>query len=159
MILTITGKVLDLGYAQLLADNPDLSLSTIVLLDKVQKRKPITKDEAGYLRRKGFIEGRHPNYYIAKSIATQTDQRIGYSKSKGLQRHTYENMIVEAIHEHNSLSRKDIDLLLKDALSDLYDEKQRIHKVGNIIKGMRAKGVIENIGTNRHSKWVIPGDE
>lgn len=159
VILTITGKVLDLGYVRLLADNPDLSLSVIVLLDKVQKRKPITKDEAVYLRRKGFIEGRHPKYYIAKSIAAQTGQKIEYSRSKGLQRHTYENMIVEAIREHKSLSRQDIDLLLKDALSDLYDEKQRIHKVANIIKSMRTKGVIENIGTNRNSKWVIPGDE
>jgi len=42
---TITGKVLDMDYARMLAQNPDLSLDEIILLDKVQKRKDITEEK------------------------------------------------------------------------------------------------------------------
>ncbi|NJM57796.1 MAG: transcriptional regulator, partial [Synechococcales cyanobacterium RU_4_20] len=43
--LTLTGKILDEDYAQLLARNSDLSLLDIMALDKVQKKKPLTQAE------------------------------------------------------------------------------------------------------------------
>lgn len=153
--LTITGKVLDLGYASMLARNSDLGLHDIMLLDKVQKRKPLAKEEAAYLRQKKLIEGRAPNYFIAKSIASRTGDKIGYSKRKGLPKRTCENMIREAIREHGSLTRKEIDKLLEGALSELYNELQRKVKISNILRGMRSDGDIENKGTNRSPIWVI----
>jgi hypothetical protein len=57
---TLTGKVLDMEYARVLARNPELSLDEIILLDKVQKRKSLTDDELKQLRTKGLIEGKKP---------------------------------------------------------------------------------------------------
>ena len=38
-MVTIIGKILDMEYARLLAQNPNLLLDDIILLDKVQKKK------------------------------------------------------------------------------------------------------------------------
>ena len=54
--VTITGEVLDIKYAAVLARNGDLSLEDIILLDKVQKKKPLSKLEAEYLKKKKLIE-------------------------------------------------------------------------------------------------------
>ena len=59
--VTISGKVLNLDYARLLAQNKALSLEDIMALDKVQKRKPLSNQDEKELRRKKLIEGRKPN--------------------------------------------------------------------------------------------------
>jgi ATP-dependent DNA helicase RecG len=48
--------VLDIKYAVKLAQIPNLSLEEIILLDKVQKRKSLTKKELKCLRDKKLIE-------------------------------------------------------------------------------------------------------
>jgi ATP-dependent DNA helicase RecG len=79
---TITGKVLDVDYARVLAQNPDLSLDEIILLDKVQKRKDITEEEILHLKSKGLIEGRKPIFtYRNKWQKRQTESGI-YQESR-----------------------------------------------------------------------------
>lgn len=63
--VTMSGKVLDLDYARILAQNKALSLEDIMALDKVQKRKPLRNQDEKKLRRKKLIEGRKPNYFIS----------------------------------------------------------------------------------------------
>jgi len=48
--VTFTGKILDMNYARLLAKSPDLSLEDILLLDQVQKGRPIDDTDAKHLR-------------------------------------------------------------------------------------------------------------
>lgn len=62
---TISGKVLNMDYARLLAQNKALTLEDIMALDKVQKRKPLSNQDEKKLRRKKLIEGRKPNYFIS----------------------------------------------------------------------------------------------
>jgi ATP-dependent DNA helicase RecG len=87
--LTLTGKILDLDYAQLLISNSDLSLLEIMGLDKVQKKKPLNDDEEKRLKSKSLIEGRKPNFYIAKPIAQKTGQKASYSKNKAFDKQYY----------------------------------------------------------------------
>lgn len=49
--VTIIGQALDIKYAERLAKSPELSLSDIILLDKLQKNKPLTDNEAKYLKK------------------------------------------------------------------------------------------------------------
>lgn len=63
--VTITGHVVDIAYARKLAESPELTLEDIMLLDRVQKRKQLTDDQAKYLKNQGLIEGRKPNYHIS----------------------------------------------------------------------------------------------
>jgi ATP-dependent DNA helicase RecG len=55
--MKITGKILDLEYAKVLAQLPSLSLSETILLDKVQKRQPLSSEEVNLLRRRKLIKG------------------------------------------------------------------------------------------------------
>lgn len=50
--VTVIGKVLDMDYASVLARDSELTLEEIMMLDKVQKRKLITSEEVGHLKRK-----------------------------------------------------------------------------------------------------------
>lgn len=55
--VTVTGKVLDVRYAQKLALMPDLSLDEIILLDKIQKGISLNDEEVKMLRTNSLIEG------------------------------------------------------------------------------------------------------
>ena len=125
------------------------------MLDKVQKRKPITDTEARVLKNKGLIEGKRPHYYISVSIAQSTGQKASYTRHKAFDTQQYFDWIIKGIADHGSLGRQDINDLLLDKLSDLFDNKQKNIKINNIIATLRQKGVIKNIGTDSKPKWVL----
>ncbi len=116
--LTLTGKVLDMDYARVLARDGGLALPDIMALDKVQKRQALSADEERRLKSGGLIEGRKPNYFIAKSLAQQTGQKASYSKNLAFDKQYYLDLICKAVKEHGSLARKDIDELLWNKLPD-----------------------------------------
>ena len=65
----ITGRILDERYTQALMQQPNLSLMDVFLLDKVQKRHPISALEAKALRARKLIEGRAPNHLVSAKVA------------------------------------------------------------------------------------------
>lgn len=151
----ISGKILDMDYAHLLAQNKELTLEDIIMLDKVQKKKPLTDFEAKHLKQKKLIEGRRPNFYIGKKIAQKTGQKASYSKTKGFENKYYLDLIVKAIEEHNGLKRSDIDELLWDKLPDWMTDKQKKYKVGNLLSELRRKNTIVNKGPSIKSTWLL----
>lgn len=155
VMVTLTGKVLDIDYARLLAREGGLSLQEIIALDKVQKHQVLDEEEEKLLRANALIEGRKRNFYIAKSVAQQTGQKASYSKNKAFDKQYYLDLICKAIGEHGSLSRKDIDELLWNKLPEWMDEKQRKNKVSNLITECRQTKKITNSGTYTSSKWVL----
>lgn len=66
----LCGRILDERYARLLIARTDLSLETIILLDRVQKRHPITRDEHRKLKSQKLVAtpaaGSTPNGSSAK---------------------------------------------------------------------------------------------
>lgn len=153
--VTLTGKVLDMDYARLLAHDGGLSLQEIMALDKVQKHRPLDADEERLLKEKGLIEGRKPNFYIAKPVAQKMGQKASYSKNRAFDKKYYLDLICKAIEEHGSLARKDIDELLWNKLPEWMDDKQRKHRVTNLITELRRGRRIENRGTFKESEWVL----
>ena len=152
---TITGKVLDIDYANMLAQHPGLSLEEIILLDKVQKSKPLTEDEEKHLRKKKLIEGRKPNFHLAKEVARQTEQQAEYSQLKGMEEQYYREFLLRAIGEHGSLSRKQIDQLLFKKLPDVLSDQQKMNKIHNIISDLRRKGEIKRKGWASQTIWKL----
>ena len=140
--VTIVGKVLDMEYARILARNLDFSLDDIVLLDKVQKHKSLTESELKYLRKNNLVEGRKGNIYLSKSVAQKTGQKSRYTKAKGFNNNYYLDLIIEAIKDHGSVTRKEIDDLLWDKLPEILDDDQKKHKVMNLIAQLREKKII-----------------
>ena len=117
--------------AQLIQKLSELrSLPEIVMLDKVQKRKPLLNEELKLLREKGFIEGKKPNIIISAKVAQTTGQKAAYTRSKAFTKQQYFDWIIKGIKDHGSLTRTDIDALLLNRLSDLYTVKQKKEKIG-----------------------------
>lgn len=153
--VTITGKVLDIDYARVLAKKRDLSLDEIIMLDKVQKKKVLSDAEIEHLRAKGLIEGRKPNFHISSDVAEKTNLKAEYIKTRGLKDDHFKKLILEYLDKYKQASKEDIDNLLLDILPGVLDEKQRKNKTRNLIYAMSKKDkTIINQGTNRHPKWV-----
>jgi ATP-dependent DNA helicase RecG len=156
--VTITGKVLDLDYARVLAKIQSLELHEIIMLDKVQKKKLLSETEIKHLRSKRLIEGRKPNFHISSNLAEKTGQKAEYIKARGFEDDYYKSLILKYIDQYKQASREDIDNLLLDKLPGVLDDQQRKNKIRNLLYAMSKKEkTIENQGTGRYPKWVRTG--
>ncbi len=153
--VSISGKILDIEYARLLARNKELTLEEIIMLDKVQKKQTLKELEEKHLRNKKLIEGRKPNYFIGIKVAAKTGQKAAYSKNKAFDKSYYLDLIEKAIREHKSLERNEIDELLWNKLPEWMEEKQKKNKIGNLLSELRIKERIENTGSFSKPKWSL----
>ena len=152
----IFGKILDENYTRTLIKNTDLELSTVILLDKVQKKIKISKPESNLLKKQGLVDGRYPNVFVSSSIAAITDDKSGYIKYKAFDKQYYKDLILNFLKKYKSASRNEINRLLLNKLSETLSNKQKLSKVKNILFEMAHKdNSIENAGSNRSPKWVL----
>lgn len=153
--VTIIGKILNIGYASILAQNTTLSLSEIEILNRVQLNKTITDQELNYLRKKKLIEGRKPNIFLSKSVAQKIDQKIEYSNNKGFDDSYYCDLIIKALSEHKVLTKQEITKLLIKKLPDILTIKQKHSKIQNLLTKLRKCGKIVNESRGIHSNWHL----
>lgn len=144
--VTITGHVVDIAYARKLAELPKLTLEDIMLLDKVQKHKPLTDEQAKTLKTLGLIEGRKPNFYISAKVAAFSGDKAQYILHKAFDDQYYKQLVVEYLQRFGSAKRLDIDRLLLDKLPDVLDQKQKGNKVRNLLQALKHEGLIEPEG-------------
>ena len=150
--ITVIGHILDLDYSMLLSKHRELSLSEIEMLNRVLFKKRLTDNEVNHLKKKKLIEGRKPNFFLSKSVANAVDKKIEYTKNKGLNDDYYKKLVIEAIKQHNSLSRKNIDALLIDKLPDILTAEQKYCKIKNLLSALRYDGIIK---TTKGKLWVL----
>lgn len=151
---TLIGKVLDIDYARVLAQNPDLTLDEIILLDKIQKKKHITEEEILQLKTKGLVEGRKPNFHISQKVAEKTNQKAEYILNRGFKDQHYKGLILEFIDKYGSATKDDLVKLLFDLLPQVLDDSKKKNKVRNLIYAMSKRDkTIENTGTKRKPAW------
>lgn len=153
--VSISGKILDMDYARLLAKHKELTLEEIMMLDKVQKKIPITAFEEKHLKSKKLIEGRKPNFFIGLKVAEKTGEKAAYTKNKAFDKKYYLDLILNALKQHKSMSRKEVDDLLWSKLPDWMDENQKKNKVGNLLTELRIETKIHNTGNFKDSKWEL----
>jgi ATP-dependent DNA helicase RecG len=155
VIVEIYGHSINEKYAKLLIEKKDdLSLTEVILLDKVQKNLPISDDGAKLLKSKRLIEGRKPNFYISVKIAEITNQKAEYTRSKGLDKEVYKGFILKHIENHGFALREEIDTLIFDHLPSYMDEKQRKKRIENLLQEMKYSNLIINTGSRGKSRWV-----
>jgi ATP-dependent DNA helicase RecG len=154
VVLEIYGHSIDENYSKLLIEKKDnLSLTEVILLDKVQKKQEITDDGAKLLKKKELIEGRKPNYYISAKLAELTGQKANYTKNKGLDKEVYKGFIIKHIENHGFATREEIDTLLLNNLPDYMSDKQRKKKIENLLQEMAGVSII-NSGSRIKPKWI-----
>jgi ATP-dependent DNA helicase RecG len=155
VVVTVHGKVIDPSYTATLIQNRDLPLGTVILLDQVQKQRPIDKDDVKRLRRQKLIEGRYPNLFVAAHIASAAGLKAQYIKNRAFDDAHYKQLIVEYLRKYGHASRRDLDSLLLDKLSDVLTESQKRTRIKNLIALMSKAGTIRNSGSRGSPKWSL----
>lgn len=155
VVMTIFGKLIDENYSRVLIEKQDLELSEVITLDRIQKHHPVDREQILNLRKKGLIEGRYPNVYIAAQIAKATEQEVNYTKHRAFDKQYYKDLVLAFLKQHGEASPIDIQRLLIDKLSDLLSEEQKKVKIRNLLQEMSHKdGSITNKGTRgNQAKW------
>ena len=152
VILNLPGTIIDENYSLMLLANQDMSLTDAVLLDQVQKGKPISDNAIKKLRKEGLIEGRKPHLYVSKQIAKATNTQVEYTLKKGFNDAECQEWIMKALNDHKVLSRKQINELLWNKLPVDYTDTQRVNKIGNLIMKLKRQGVIK---TDEKRLWHL----
>lgn len=158
VVLNMPGVVIDKDYSILLMENSSVSLTDAYLLDQIQKHRPLSSDAITHLRKHGWIEGKRPNVYICKSLAAKTGKKIEYSKHKGLDDNACWHSLKEALKDHNSLTRAEINTLLWNNLSDQLSDTQKKDKIRNLLHKWKIKGLIVNETHGKISSWRLKED-
>ena len=154
--MEIMGRLIDENYSRVLIEKADLDLGTVVALDKVQKRKPLTPEELKHLRRLKLVEGRAPNVFVASRIAAITGDKAQYIRNRAFDTGHYKQMILDFIREFGSASRKDVDDLLKGKLSDVLTPEQQAVRIKNLLGIMAQRDkTIANSGSKKLPRWVL----
>ena len=152
VVLNLPGTIIDENYSLMLLANQDMSLMDAVLLDQVQKGKPISDNAIKKLRKEGLIEGRKPHLYVSKQIAKATNTQVEYTLKKGFNDAECQEWILKALKDHKVLSRKQINELLWNKLPVDYTNTQRVNKIGNLIMKLKRQGVIK---TDEKRLWHL----
>ena len=152
VVLQVYGHAIDENYSKMLIERNDLPLSTVVLLDRVQKKFPIKEEAAAFLKREKLIEGRKPNYFVAASIAAATDDKAAYIRNKAFDDEHYKKMIEAFLQKFKKGTRQDFETLITEKLSDILTDQQKKDKVKNILQAMKREGRIR-LNTK---KWELP---
>jgi ATP-dependent DNA helicase RecG len=153
--VTLGGTIVDERYTQLLMQNADLDLVSVVLLDKVQKCMRIEKKDATRLKRAGLIEGRYPSLLVSGRVAAAVGEKARHIQQRGLDHRYYLDIVRELIREHGPVDRGEIDRLLVGKLPEVLSEAQKTSKVHNILSQLAHNGDIRNDGSRRFPRWVI----
>lgn len=153
--LVIPGHVIDQDYSLLLMEKADLDITTVFLLDRVQKGKEISDKACTRLRKEKLIEGRRPNLYVSKRIAKTLHKEAEYTKLKGFDDKYYRDLIVEALKQHRSLRRADFNRLLFDKLPSILNDEQKKNKTDNLLRSLRENKLIY---ADEHRNWHLYPD-
>ncbi len=158
VVVKIQGKILDENYTRLLIEQTNLDLTTVMLLDKVQKQTNISKDEHKFLKSKKLVEGRYPNLFVSSKIASVTEEKAMYIKYKGFDDSHYQELVLAFIKKYGSATRKDINELLMNKLPDILTDKQKVDKINRLLSKIMAGklNLIKSIGTKKI--WVLSDD-
>jgi len=141
--VTITGKVIDNEYSIILAQNRNLNLDDIIVLDKIQKKRSITKQQASTLKAKGLVEGRYPAIHISAKVAQATGQTVGYMQDRGIDGDFIKKSIEDYLKKFHKAEREIFEGIILNKISDSLTIKQKKDRIKNVLQAMRREGIIK----------------
>ena len=153
--MTLHGALVDPAYSRLLMQKTDLPLPDILALDRVQKKLPLDEASLRRLRNGGLVEGRRPNLHVSAAIATATARKAQYIRTRRQDDLFYFKLVSDYLAQFGSASRKEINDLLWEKLSEGLNSTQRQYKIGNLLGRMRRAGLIQNQGGRKSSSWSL----
>lgn len=153
--VTIYGKMIDEKYTNLLKSEKGqkLSLRECIMLDAVQKGKPLSDEAIKYLKDKKLIEGSRGNYYISLSVAKLTNQVGQYTRNKGLAYNALVMLILQLANNAGEIGFKKNQAFeaLENSLPSSKDLKAKQVYLGHVLSKMATEGLIKPSGRT----WFI----
>lgn len=156
--VTIYGKILDSNYTRLLHSNVGLNMRTVFLLDKIQKKESISRDEYKMLKKNKLVEGRYPNIYVSFKVADAVGEKADYVRNKGLNDEICKQLIINALRTMEYASKQEIVRILDNALPKILNANQKSRKVSNLLQELKGEQKIICKGTKRWAKWYLVND-
>ena len=153
--MVVHGKIVDPAYSRLLIQKTDLSLDEILALDRVQKNFPLPNETIKRLRLAGLIEGRKPHLHVSAVVAKATASKAEYIKTRAQDDAFYVKLIIDYLTKFKKASRKEIDNLLWNKLSDAMDSEQKKSKIANLLTNLRRSGRIHNSASKKAPSWEL----
>ena len=155
VIVTVFGKVLDKNYTRLLhSANSTLDLRTVFLLDQVQKRNTISKEDFKLLKSRHLVEGRYPDIFVSYQIAEKVGDQAEYVRNKGLEEEVCKQLIIQTL-KSGPTTKSVLYNVLKNALPDILTEEKKSKKLSYLLQKMKAEGIIGVEGRAAHAKWYL----
>ena len=102
-----------------------------------------------------MIEGRKNNLHVSANVAKATNSKAEYIRTRAQDDEHYVKLITDYIEKFDLASRKEIDELLWDKLSDSLDDPQKTNKINNLMTKLRRAGRIENSGSRKSPSWKL----
>lgn len=159
VVLEVFGRPIDQRYTRLLLERQDLSLDKVILLDRVQKKLPISQEAAAFLRREKLIEGRKPNYHVSADIAAATETEANYTRAKGMNKAQLKQFAITHIERFGGITRNKLDELLIPLLPVCLTDKQKSDKVKNLLSEMKRERLISPDRSGRGAIWNLVKDQ
>jgi ATP-dependent DNA helicase RecG len=153
--VSLTGRILDERYTRLLMERTDLTLGQVMLLDRIQKKQRISRDEHRRLKSDGLVEGRYPNLIVAGAIAKAAGEAGRHIRERGFNKRYYLDLILALVREHGPVGRTDVDQVLLPKLPDRLTKEQKRRKANNLLQELRRSGRIKNCGSRARPEWVV----
>jgi len=151
----IIGKVMDENYAMVLLTQTELSLQTVISLDRVQKHHHISDEEAKELRMLKLIEGRKPNFVVSAKIAALTDTKAEYMRHRSLDKVHYKHLVIEYLRQFAEAEKSDIEEFMLAKLSESLTLRQKQDFIRNLLQEMRREETILPDKPRRGAKWRL----
>lgn len=134
-------------------ERTDLPLLYVMLLDRVQKKQPISKEEHQQLKAASLIEGRYPNAFVSGAIAKATGESGRHIRNRGFDNRYYKDLLVELLRTHGPVGREEINQLLLHKLPESLSLVQKERKISNLLQELRRDRVIVNLGSRTKPIW------
>lgn len=155
VVVRIEGRVLDENYTRLLLRNTTLSLSDVIALDKVQKKKPLDPSALAELRRRKLVEGRGKALYVAASVAAAANDKHGYVANHGVEQAHYRSIVEVFLSKFPHSRLAELERALLDKMPGALDAQQKKNKLRNLLQEMRREGLIISSGKGPAARWEL----
>jgi len=127
----------------------------VILLDRVQKKQPIEREDYLRLKSAGLVEGRYPSVMVSARVARATGDVGRHIRERGFNKQYYVDLILALLQEHGPVGRKEVDEVLVPKLPDRMSNEQKRIKTHNLLSELRRSGRIVKEGTRAEPRWVV----
>lgn len=156
--VTVYGKILDKNYTQLLNYDRTLNIRTVFLLDKIQKKEEITREQYSYLKKLGLVEGRYPNIFVSYSVAEAVGKKPEYIRNSGLEDEKCKEFILKALRK-GPAKKEELMAVVGDLFPAVLPTDKKSRKLSNLLRIMKTKDkTIDCVGKTKAATWFIRKD-